>query len=161
MIVVEGADAAGKSTLINVLKASLVGWKVQASEGPPKYDGEMEKRVQYYLLQSRRTIYDRHPCVSQPIYGKMRSHLDPIPEPLIKHFYSLNPLFIYCDGQGMKNHTVNPETDSKRHLEAVNNNYNALLMDYREWAVRHAVIMYRIGDPMLRVVKMVEALVNK
>jgi len=78
MIVVEGVDNSGKSTLIKALQVVFPERPVQGSEGPPKYKGEMDERVARYIMQPANTIYDRHPCVSQPIYGTMRSHLDPI-----------------------------------------------------------------------------------
>lgn len=163
MIVVEGVDNSGKSTLIRALQVVLPAWYIQGSEGPPKHKGEMDERVVRYLADHKReTIYDRHPCVSQPIYGQMRTHLDGISPGLIAQFYSSTPLFIYCDGgeRGMKAHIFNPETDSEHHLEAVRSNYDQLLYVYREWAAGHAHLSYRIGDSISQVVKIVEFLVS-
>lgn len=162
MIVVEGVDNAGKSTLIRALQVVLPGWTVQGSEGPPKYKGEMDERVTRYLSLPPTMIYDRHPCVSQPIYGMMRTHLDAISPGLIAQFYSSAPFFIYCDGgeRGMKDHIFNPATDSEAHLKAVKDGYAILLDEYREWAARHAVLSYRIGDSVSRVSKIVEHLVS-
>lgn len=163
MIVVEGVDNSGKSTLIRALHVVLPDWRLQGSEGPPKYKGEMDVRVQAYgLNHPRTTIYDRHPCVSQPIYGTMRSHLDPIASHLITEFYDRDPIFIYCDGgdRGMKAHVFNPETDTEEHLMSVKDNYDNLLHHYRSWAAKYALISYRVGDSVSRVVKIVEHLAN-
>lgn len=163
MIVVEGVDNSGKSTLIRALRVVLPDWHVQGSEGPPKHQGEMDERVRRYLdTQPHTMIYDRHPCVSQPIYGMMRTHIDPIDPHLINIFYGLGPFFIYCDGgeRGMKHHIFNPETDTPEHLEAVQENYNRLLDAYRQWAAKYAILSYRVGDSVSRITKIVEHLVS-
>jgi hypothetical protein len=162
MIIIEGMDNSGKSTLIRALRVVLPDWPVQASEGPPKYRGEQNDRVQRYMSQPVRTIYDRHPCVSQPIYSAMRSHQDPIDPALIARFYSCDPLFIYCDSgnRGMKDHVFNPATDTPEHIAEIRQNYYSLLEAYRQWAGQHAFLSYRIGDSMSRIVKTVEMLVS-
>lgn len=163
MIVVEGVDNSGKSTLIRALRVVLPDWHLQGSEGPPKYAGEMDERVKRYIDTHPSTmIYDRHPCVSQPIYGMMRTHVDPIDPILIQQFYVQSPFFIYCDGgeRGMKQHIFNPETDTPEHLAAVQENYNHLLGVYRYWAGQHADLSYRIGDSVSRITKIVEFLVS-
>jgi hypothetical protein len=162
MIVVEGVDNSGKSTLIKALQTVFPHAPVQGSEGPPKYKGEMDERVARYIMQPANTIYDRHPCVSQPIYGTMRTHLDPIKPELIKLFYDKRPLFIYCDGgtRGMEQHQVNHQVDTPEHLAAVADNYTKLLIQYRHWAAQHALINYRIGDDIQRLVGLVQYLEN-
>ena len=160
MIVIEGMDNSGKSTLCRQISAMFPAWQIQVSEGPPKYQGEQNERVNRYLRFPRNTIYDRHPCVSQPIYGQMRSHSDSIDQSLIDAFYAQRPLFIYCDpgARGMSGHVERGEVDTPLHVAAINENYNELLRMYREWALSHAVIMYRIGDPMARILQMIETL---
>ena len=119
MIVIEGLDATGKSTLADCL-AKHLHWPIQPSEGPPRYEGEMTLRVERYLKMSRHVIYDRHPCVSQPIYGTMRTHNDDIDSTLVNAFYAQDPLFIYCDPANpsweASRHTYNPEVDTEAHL---------------------------------------------
>lgn len=163
MIVVEGVDNAGKSTLIRALQVVLPAWPVQASEGPPKYKGEQNDRVmRYFTAHGADFIYDRHPCVSQPIYSAIRSHTDPIDPLLIEKFYNCEPLFIYCDGgdRGMKGHIFNPATDTEKHLDEVRENYGKLLLHYRMWAGKHAFMTYRIGDSISRITKTVEHLLS-
>jgi hypothetical protein len=154
MIVVEGVDNSGKSTLIKGLMPALDGYLVQSGEGPPKYPGEQNERVKRYLRFSQRIIFDRHPCVSQPIYCSIRANADPIDNELIDRFYDLKPLFIYCDGgqRGMEGHTFNPDLDTPEHLKEVAANYPKLLIQYRHWAAQHAFINYRIGDSIERVI---------
>lgn len=163
MIVVEGVDNSGKSTLIKALQVVLPHWTVQASEGPPKHPGEQDERVTRYLRDlPPTTIFDRHPCVSQPIYGQMRTHTDKISSGLITQFYSSAPLFIYCDGgsRGLTGHVSKLAHDTPEHLASVDKNYVALLQAYRRWAIEHAFMTYRIGDSMSRIIKVVEFLVS-
>jgi len=145
-VVIEGCDAAGKSTLIRALRAR-VPWNIKPSEGPPKYPGEMNERVRRYSsLQF--TIFDRHPCVSQPIYAMISGSRDDIDSALIKQFYDTKPLFVYCqpDAQGFARHEVNPDADNPEHLAGVEQKYNDLLAAYHVWGLRHANIMYRLGE---------------
>ena len=124
MIVIEGMDNSGKSTLCRQISAMLPAWQVQVSEGPPKYPGEQNERVRKYLGYPKNTIYDRHPCVSQLIYGQMRSHADGIDEELVRSFYSMQPFFIYCDpgARHMKGHLVRSEVDTPEHVAAIKEN---------------------------------------
>lgn len=160
MVVIEGIDNAGKSTLCRMISSILPTFQVQVSEGPPKYEGEMDKRVEKYLAYPNNVIYDRHPCVSQPIYGLMRTHKDDISEELIQAFYEMKPIFVYCDplGRGMSGHVEKTGVDIPEHIDSINDNYNKLLGLYRLWAIKHACIMYRIGDPMSRIGRMIETL---
>lgn len=158
MIVVEGVDNSGKSTLItHLITTVLKDWGVQLSEGPPKWPGEQNERVRRYLDLKDKIIFDRHPCVSQLIYGQLRTHSDEIDIELIKQFYARRPLFIYCDGgsRGMSGHRERATVDTASHLAAVNANYKLLLESYRRWAIEHATIWYRIGDDMDRVAHLI------
>jgi hypothetical protein len=159
MIVVEGVDNSGKSTLVRSLSSMLPTFQIQVSEGPPKFAGEMDQRVGKYMGYPKNIIFDRHPCVSQPIYGQMRSHKDDIAPELIKSFYEMKPLFIYCDplGRGLTTHVVKDD-ETPEHIAAVQSEYIRLLASYREWAINYATITYRIGDPMKRILKMVETM---
>lgn len=163
MIVVEGVDNSGKSTLIShLIESVLKGWPVQVSEGPPKYKGEQNERVKRYLDYHNKYVFDRHPCVSQPIYGMLRTHSDEIDFDLMRRFYTRKPLFIYCDPltRGMDGHIERSTVDTKIHLASVHRNYEVLLEAYRHWAMEHAIIWYRIGDDIARVKAMVHGYIN-
>jgi GTPase SAR1 family protein len=151
-IVVEGVDASGKSTLIKRLVSERPRFVV-ASEGPPKYAGEMNVRVVKYR-QYEDVIFDRHPCVSQPIYGKLRTHFDAIEKTLTEAFYSTRPFFVYCRpnlSRGFDNHVADAHEDPA-HLDAVKHNYMKLLRAYDEWALDHAHVVYRLGQDFERTI---------
>lgn len=72
MIVLEGPDGAGKSTLAKQLSAAL-NVPIHHSGGPPKSEMEIIERQKAMIDNLRNKelmIYDRVPCISDPIYGK-------------------------------------------------------------------------------------------
>lgn len=155
-IVIEGVDASGKSTLAREFQRTF-NWDIQPSEGPPKYPGEMNRRLARYARYPLSHIFDRHPVVSQEIYGTMRTHSDDIDEIYLKHFYESDPVLIYCDplNRGMQSHTRST-IDTDHHLDQVSEHYPLLLTLYRDWAIKHAHLIYRIGDktrPLINAVK--------
>jgi predicted HAD superfamily Cof-like phosphohydrolase len=144
-IVLEGHDNSGKSTLAQAI-ARRVGRKVISSEGPEKYPGELKERVAYYSLQQD-AVFDRHPCISDPIYAIARGKPSSMDSVLIHNFYNDPAVFIYCDPgtRGLGGH-VGKEHDTPEHLAAVESNYQSILAKYRQWGVDHAHFIYRIGD---------------
>lgn len=160
MIVLEGIDNTGKSTLAREI-AHTLHWSVQGSEGPPKEDGEMDRRVARYLSRpSRRMIYDRHPCVSNPIYDLMRKRKTGPNANLITEFYRRRPVLIYChpqSGRGLEGHVIKPERDTAEHLAAIHDGYKLMLAAYVDWAIERAHIFYRIGDDICAVIEMARA----
>jgi len=160
-IVIEGCDAAGKSTLINAL-VTRIGWKVIPSEGPPKGPGEMNQRVMRYR-KYHYVLFDRHPCVSQPIYAMIRGARDDIDPSLVEEFYKSKPFFVYCrpDAEGFKRHTFNPAADNPEHVKEVEQNYQRLLGNYEAWAYNHAHFIYRLGQRFEETVDFLSAIADR
>lgn len=105
MIVVEGPDGAGKTTLIEHLSRFLdirVAPRVVSKEAEAMVDLKrwVENNVR---LGWQETIFDRHRLISEPIYGAaMRTKFEPgfndpqwFYEALFR-FYRAEPLVIYC-----------------------------------------------------------------
>lgn len=153
-IILEGHDNAGKSTLAHAI-GRRIGRPVKPSEGPEQYPGELEERVARYNNYTPH-IFDRHPCVSDPIYSIARGVPTRLSMDTIEKFYATPALFIYCDplNRGMGGH-VGKDHDSPEHMAAVFSHYQSLLAKYRQWATDHAHIIYRIGDDPERVIDMV------
>lgn len=147
MIVIEGMDNSGKSTLAEAM-ATYFDLIVQESEGPPRSDEEINERVDRYEKMEER-LFVRHPCISNEIYGKMRPEGNPITPGRTMIFYEACPTLIYCDAgnRGLEAHIAKAH-DTKRHLKNIEKNYNKLLELYRLWASQHAHFIYRIGDDM-------------
>lgn len=149
IIVVEGIDNSGKSTLASYLSYAL-GMSIQESEGPPKYPGEMAQRLAQYA-EFGHIIFDRHPVISQPIYGEMRQDTyagETITDEQRNHFYDSGPIIIYCDpiARDLDGHKHHEGVDTPEHLLQIKKNYDRLLSLYRAWAVMRAHLLYRIGD---------------
>jgi len=157
MIIVEGVDNSGKSTLVNYL-ASVLDCPVQGSEGPPQYEGEMNDRLARYSHLPANTIFDRHPIISQTIYGTMRSHHDAFQPEWLEWLYGeIKPTIIYCDPleRGLEGHRRNT-VDTDEHLKQIETGYSLLLSHYRRWALQHAHIFYRIGDDKNRILNFLD-----
>lgn len=155
MIVIEGMDNSGKSTLAEAM-ASYMELIVQESEGPPLVEpmhdptGETEinERVDRYADMEKR-LFVRHPVISNSIYGKFRPEGDPITPGRAMLFYEARPTLIYCDAgdRGFEGHQLK-DHDTEVHQQMLTEKQAELLNEYRLWAARHAHFVYRIGDDM-------------
>lgn len=147
MIVIEGMDNSGKSTLGEALAAYL-DFIVQESEGPPLSDDEINNRVDLYEEMDDR-VFVRHPVISNAIYGQFRSEGNPITPGRTMMFYDAKPLLIYCDAgaRGYEGHVLKPH-DTEVHQALLSERQEELLREYRLWAAQHAHFIYRIGDDM-------------
>lgn len=155
-IVLEGHDNSGKSTLAALLSKRL-HMEVHSSEGPEKYPGELEERVSRYS-QLNNVIFDRHPCISDPIYSIARGKPSNLRSSTIIDFYESKPLLIYCDPltRGLGSH-IKKAHDTDEHMAIVESNYKSILHHYRTWAVEHAHINYRVGEDSYSVVRFCRA----
>ena len=141
-IILEGPDNSGKSTLAQYV-AARTGRTIIASEGPEKWPGEINERIRRYE-QHTDVLFDRHPCVSQPIYGQIRKNT-PVEPTLLERFYQRPALFIYCEGRGLEEHVLK-EHDSPEHVTAVIEKHEWLCDQYLLWALEHSNLRYRVGN---------------
>lgn len=147
MIVIEGMDNSGKSTLGAAL-ADYLDLLVQESEGPPLSDEEINARVDKYADLNDR-VFVRHPVVSNAIYGSFRPEGNPITPGRTMLFYEAQPLLIYCDAgeRGFDGHVLK-DHDTEVHQKLLATKQVELLKEYRLWAGTFAHFVYRIGDDM-------------
>ena len=105
MIIVEGPDGSGKTTLVNWLKEELqleVSPRVVSKETRALIDLQtwVDNNLELGLVPR---IFDRHRLISEPIYGPiLRDDAEPGFDslswlgPRMARFYNLKPLIIYC-----------------------------------------------------------------
>lgn len=150
-IVFEGPDHSGKSTFAKTA-AEALGMPYQKSSGVPKTFEDVIDRARHYISLDGYVI-DRHPCISQPIYGTLRN--DPkFPQELIDEFHAQRPIIVYCcANRGIKNHVPSPG-DSLEHIAALNKNYEKICILYDLWASRRADIIYRQYSDLTRILNM-------
>lgn len=108
MIIVEGPDGAGKSTLIK----QILNEFPQLSVAPRVVSKETEALVDlrvwvdnHFLEDTKNVIFDRHRLISEPIYGPIlrRQNQEPgftdrdwMYDSLVKLYIHTKPLVIYC-----------------------------------------------------------------
>ena len=150
MLIIEGIDATGKSTLALRLSKAL-GCHIQESEGPAQSSDEIHHRISRYF-EMIDTIFVRHPCVSQPIYSFTPFDIRP---DVLADFYNQKHTFIYCHPIKPAQHVVK-DHDTPELIKYLDEHYYDLLGRYECWALKHAHIIYRIGDDVGRILKMVK-----
>lgn len=167
-VVVEGIDNSGKSSLITKINAKL-SLPLQPGEGPPRPGEHINDRITKYrdAHQGDVWLYDRHPVVSQPIYGKINPTVQLVAGHLTSEFYASKPVLVYCDplDRGLGQHVKrtgagNEHIDTPEFLEGLTKRYDIMLSEYRLWAVRHADLVYRIGDDASELAKAIHLLVE-
>lgn len=143
-IIVEGPDGSGKSTLVRHI-AQHVPLTVQSGEGPPRSQDEIIERAWRYLKMDN-TLFDRHPCISEPIYGMFRDPPSSIPQEYVDHLYRTNPLIIYVHGRAGPQELK--DYDTKAHIDLMDRNEDNIRNAYQLWAPGNATVTYSVkgGD---------------
>lgn len=104
MLIIEGPDGAGKTTLVELFKEVGIPQAPRAVASDTRSLTDLSAYVDHSLDQGfHHLVYDRHSLISAPIYGPMlRGHS---PEhfghlawlgPRIRRLYQLQPIIIYC-----------------------------------------------------------------
>lgn len=161
IIVLEGPDAAGKSTLAAFL-VEMLGLSLRHSGGPGKRPGEIYERVDFMAKDPGPTLYDRHPCISQNLYlDALGLHGEYVDDERLKRFYDSKPFIIYCRPlpDALKRHEMSEHASSQYHKH-VERNYDRLTHLYDKWALKHAHAVYRIGDDMTQVAHLVRSRID-
>lgn len=142
MIIIEGPDNSGKSTLVRELAQRLQPCHVAHSSGPTRSVDEMFKKVRRFnhLYVNTKSLVDRWPVISESVYGPVLRE-----ESMIAGSRFLDDLqrsrvpIIYCRPpmntlMSLENHQVRKE-ESSGHIEGVNRNQEKLVNAYDEFMV--------------------------
>jgi hypothetical protein len=159
-IILEGPDNAGKTTLANAL-AKEIGWPIKHKEGRPKtWILLLEKLRKYEAVD--RMIVDRHPIISQSVYGLVARNDPSIPTDFMDRFFERRDLIIYCRciSTQLEGHEPS-DSDTPEHLKAIEENYQKILNVYDNWAAVACNIVYVDYDQMPGVIAMVKGYINE
>lgn len=145
MIVLEGPDGGGKTTLADQLHG-ILSWPIVNSKGPPADQEELLTRIDTYRKMGKRIIFDRHPVISNTIYGKIAPRPE-IPQPMIDQFYFGPAFIIYCRSTDPRRAIPKKDFDTEELIKTYTENYEKLVWYYDEWALKHANYIWRIHEP--------------
>lgn len=134
MIILEGPDLSGKSTIGKKLE-TLLGMPIYHFGGPPIDGVDLKNRIEY---APKNYIYDRHPAISEQVYGTLKGRQSVIPPTILtQHLIDNDPLIFYCD-PGLeyletKLHCLNTKPHKKEdHVRRVKENYTYIYNKYEE-----------------------------
>lgn len=138
MIVLEGIDSSGKSTLARLLATRYRGWQVVTSEGPAKSADEINDRITRYLEYPPQTIFDRHPLISEAIYGPIFGRPPWVRPRFHMLFWAQRPLIIYARPPRPRLlQQGNLAIDTPEYVENLRTNYDRVLAAYDEFFAPH------------------------
>lgn len=142
-VIIEGPDGSGKSTLAKAL-CEFLPLRYVPGEGPEKYPSEVVERAERYLNMDG-CLFDRHPCISQPIYGSFREGSTKIPSYLVDQMWETS-IVIYCYGR-IGDHQLK-DYDTEDHIRLVEDNDRGIRSLYEEWASTYSyhVIRHQAGE---------------
>ena len=138
MIIIEGPDNAGKSSLAKKL-SELLGIDVHHSGGPPKTDSEIMSRHYFVingLIKNINIILDRVPCISDQVYGPLIRGYSPLESHHLALFVEhLKIPIIYCRPptkvlmtveEGHESHGH----DTPEHIQGIKTHARAIISSY-------------------------------
>jgi len=144
MIVLEGPDGGGKSTLLEKLRQVFPGHEFLHSGGPVRSSMDLIARMS---ASHPRQVRDRHFCISEPIYGPLFGRPNFITNEVLRHFIKQNPLVILCFAPNDEMPPQEGEHDTPEHVAGITKHRQAILDSYRQLATRgglpYQLITYR------------------
>jgi len=141
MLIIEGPDNSGKTTLVKELAQLLPGQKVLHSGGPVKSEADRDERMER-ILNSRHVIWDRVPCISEQIYGPVLRGVNIFGgTTYLQAVVDIGAAIIYCRPPdhllfNLDTHDVNPDHDDEEHLTGIKQNHEKIVASY-DYFMRH------------------------
>ena len=138
MIIIEGPDGSGKSTLVSLLVKSLPNMHVIHSPGPAQTQGELFERLNdtLHIGFRTRTLLDRISCISEQVYGPVlrdRNFMEGTD--FLANIIKSGVLIIYCRAPTetiLNNHHPRIEEDAS-HIAEVRVNLRKIAEKYDDF----------------------------
>lgn len=133
MIILEGPDGGGKTTLASSI-SEMTAWPVIGSEGPTHSLDDFYGRLDRYALRGSQVIYDRHPIISEQVYGQAYGRQYRVPE-IAKQWLQLQqPLIIYCTSpSGELGDQGNLAIDTEEYVAKLRAHHNIIKQLYESY----------------------------
>lgn len=153
-IIIEGPDGSGKSTLAAFI-ANALDWKIVTSPGPAKTRDELNERV-HACLWHNHSVFDRHPCISERVYGTIRGDIKLNAQLEARFYSSPSNIIVYFRGpRTLSNHKLK-EHDVPEHVAMLKANHERICDAYDAWALDYAQLIYRRDESKLNFVKLIQ-----
>lgn len=137
MIIIEGPDNSGKSTLANYI-AREVNKPLHHFGGPPKNFTQLLSRINFCEQNHDQYVFDRIPLISEPVYSILRNrnlvHELNDAESHYRTLRDLEPIIIYCrpPRETMVKGHKGKQHDSQAQLDFIEENAEELITRYDE-----------------------------
>ena len=148
MIVLEGVDGSGKSSLANLLSKRF-GFKVIHKSGPGRTLEEMNQDMRERMANKELVVYDRIPIISEMMYGKItrdKSLYDNAEGlALMNQWLETQPMVIYCRPgvpRIINQALIKKEHDTEEHLTLVKNRMISLIHCYDDLFIQLMGVVY-------------------
>lgn len=144
MVIIEGLDNTGKSTLALRLASDFKGLMVSNKRRPQAISDVLQWIDNLMMLHvNYRLFVDRVPHVSEPIYGPICRNTGILTPEFVSAVYRTLPAtYVYC-----RPPTSTIFNMTKPEMEGVKENRSELLRAYDDWARIHEPIYYDYTDP--------------
>lgn len=141
MIVIEGMDGSGKTTLAKRLSKDLNIPRTYSVSPPENHKEFLNRCMKSAILFNKPIIQDRIPFISEIIYAQIENRDPYLSEKTALNILRLNsPLLIYC--QSTYIHHVIKNYDIKKRLELIKQNWLKLQSDYDTFMAKLQTIQY-------------------
>jgi len=144
MIILEGPDGGGKSTLLEKLRPVFREYEFVHSGGPVQSPADLYTRMR---KQHPRQVRDRHFCISSPIYSEALGRQCWVDDRVIESWLLHRPFVIFCFAPTDE---MPPQTgvhDTPEHVAGITANREKILDAYRQLATQgdlpYPAVVYR------------------